>query len=309
MAWTRAIRPTSSSKIPSIAPMSAVRPPELVDFLDPATPGLLAIDVGNSRTKFGVFRTVLTGSSSAGELPSLVAATAARHDQSLPWGELRSWGLFRNSGQTPSILAGVNPTGIERILREWPADVAPPQVIRDLRQLGLKVTVDFPEKVGIDRLLNGVAANSGRQPGESAVVVDSGTATTVDRVSAEGAFEGGAILPGFELAGLSLHRYTALLPQIVPEELRQNDLDPLPLGKNTREAIRSGIFWGQVGAVRELVRRLVPTGRRLNLLLTGGGAPLLLPHLQDLGTVRLEEHLPLKGLAIVHRTLSNAELK
>lgn len=277
------------------------------DFSDHTPIGLLAIDVGNSRTKFGLFRSIFTGSSSSESFPVISAATAVRHFQPLPWDELRQWGLLRNKKQLSSILAGVNPSGIERILAEWPAELTPPRVIRGFQQLGLKVAVDFPDKVGIDRLLNGLAANYVRLPHEPAVVVDTGTATTVDRISAAGAFEGGAILPGFELAGLALHRYTALLPQIAPEELRCNDLDPFPLGKNTRDAIRSGIFWGQVGAVRELVRRLSPTGQQLSLLLTGGAAPLLAPHLHDLGTVRLEEHLPLKGLAILHRSLESSQ--
>lgn len=263
--------------------------------------GILAIDVGNSRSKFGFFAAQgMTSDAKAGR-GELIATVATRHDEPLPWGQLLAQANSGKVASISSIIAGVNPSGIKRILDEWPGELAAPRVIRDFKQLGLPVLVDFPEKVGIDRLLNGLAANAWRPPGEGAIVVDSGTATTVDRISAAGAFEGGAILPGLELAGRALQEYTALLPLIAPEALVRGEAVPAALGKNTQDAIRSGIYWGQIGAIRELVRRMTPVGMPLNLLVTGGAARLLATHLQDLGNVSVEENLPLKGLWLVER--------
>ena len=88
--------------------------------------------------------------------------------------------------------------------------------------------------------------------GRPAIIVDSGTATTVDAVDADGVFLGGAILPGFGLLARSLQRYTALLPLITLEELGTGP--PPAVGRDTTAAIKSGLFFGQLGAVRELVR-------------------------------------------------------
>jgi type III pantothenate kinase len=116
-----------------------------------------------------------------------------------------------------------------------------------------------------------------------AIVVDSGTATTVDWISADGAFCGGAILPGFALSAEALHRYTALLPKLGLGDLGPDV--PVALGKNTEAALRAGIFWGQVGAVRQIVAELCRQEARPLpdsgdeqapwLLLTGGGAAWL----------------------------------
>jgi len=170
----------------------------------------------------------------------------------------------------------------------------------------LTIDVDEPRKVGIDRLLNAVAANTLRQTDQGAIIVDTGTATTVDVVSSEGHFAGGSILPGFELSAKSLHDYTALLPLIPVSDLRQQE--PVVLGKDTTNAIRSGLFWGQLGAVRELIHQfqnhsLFKTCPEPPLvLLTGGGSSLLAPHLDEL--VRFEPLLTLQGLAIVAQEIS-----
>jgi type III pantothenate kinase len=126
-------------------------------------------------------------------------------------------------------------------------------------------------------------------------VVDTGTATTVDAISPEGAFEGGAILPGFELSARALNQYTAMLPYITVDELVEESHEPL--GRGTREALRSGLVWGQVGAIKELAERLSHRWTEEPfLLLTGGGAPLLTAHLPN---AIWKPHLSLQGLAVV----------
>src|SRR5262249_49663366 len=149
-----------------------------------------------------------------------------------------------------------NPAGIERLLSHWPVPVwAAATLIERAADLPLVVNLDHPDRVGIDRLLDAVAANVLRAPEQAAIVIDSGTATTVDLVSAAGAFEGGATLPGLELGARALHQYTALLPLIdVPKMLEQPRV--APLGKDTPRAMESGLWHGQVGAIRELTARL-----------------------------------------------------
>ena len=92
-----------------------------------------------------------------------------------------------------------------------------------------------------------------RPPGRPAVVIDVGTAITVDLVSAEGAFLGGAILPGIAMSARALHEFTDLLPLVDMSELAA---PPPALGDSTEAAMRSGLFWGAVGAVRQLIEQL-----------------------------------------------------
>jgi type III pantothenate kinase len=98
-----------------------------------------------------------------------------------------------------------------------------------------------------------VAANAIREPGRPAIVIDAGSAVTVDLVTAAGAFAGGVILPGFRMSAEALFGGADLLPlaMLAPEAEV-----PAVVGKNTEAAIRSGLFWGAVGAVREIVTRM-----------------------------------------------------
>ena len=178
----------------------------------------------------------------------------------------------------------------------WPE----PVVIDNPFVLPLTLSVDSPRTVGVDRLFNAIAANVIRPAGKAMIIVDSGTATTVDVVSSEGVFEGGAILPGFQLCSRALHQYTALLPQIANAELAVST--PVALGKNTRDALRSGLFWGQIGAVKELLRHLhqeLPDGTLT--IMTGGAGRLLVPQFPS--DVLHEPFLTLQVLVIVGQQL------
>jgi type III pantothenate kinase len=256
---------------------------------------VLAIDIGNSRMKFGLF----DGAASARPhgLPDCLHFLALPLTESIPWPEVFRWAEVLG-GQAPrAAVASVNPAGTEALLAGWPqTGWPPPRVIAGPAALPLSIEVEFPERVGIDRLLNAVAGNRLRPADRALVVVDSGTATTVDLVTAAGAFAGGAILPGLALASRSLHHYTALLPLIPTEELAGEP--PEALGRSTRAALRSGIFWGQVGAVKELIARL---SERIEppptVLLTGGAGQLLAPHLPP--APQWLPFLPLQGLATI----------
>jgi len=262
---------------------------------------ILAIDAGNSRLKFRLFvpsRTSFyrrTGDKiakiveSGDDFPSCRRFLAIPATDSVPWQTLAQWQPNR------TVVAGSNPQAVEHVLKTWPnSDLPAPLVIRDRSAISVSVDVDFPDKVGLDRLLNAVAANALRPASRPAIVIDSGTATTVNFISEQGVFCGGAILPGLEMSAKALNHYTAVLPLIPVMELG-GQLPILP-GRNTREAIRNGLFWGQVGAIRELVRQTClqqkisepdMTGesdppKSPWMVLTGGGGPVLSPEFPGL---------------------------
>jgi type III pantothenate kinase len=141
------------------------------------------------------------------------------------------------------------------------------------RDLRLKLDVQFPDRVGMDRLAAAVAVNRLRAPTHAAIIVDAGTAITVDAVDRQGTFLGGAILPGFGMISRALFADTDLLPRVdATFTAPANEV----IGRSTESAIRSGIFWGGVGAIRELVERFAERlGPAHQLFVTGGDARLL----------------------------------
>lgn len=138
-------------------------------------------------------------------------------------------------------------------------------VLKDYQQLPLEVSVRNPEGVGLDRLLNAVAVNSRRKTGEAAVIVDVGSAVTVDLVDESGIFQGGAIFPGLRLMGKSLHDHTAVLPEVWTE--RPMD----PPGKFTEEAIAVGIFHAVAGGIERLIGRYESQVKKPLTVFVGGG--------------------------------------
>lgn len=162
---------------------------------------------------------------------------------------------------------------------------------------GVKLRVDNPSEVGADRIANTLAAH--RRYGGPAVVVDFGTSTNFDVVSAEGDFLGGSFAPGLEIAAESLFGRASRLfrvPLTPPREA---------IGKNTADCLRSGIVFGYVGLVEGLIERivaeLVPFDRsdqtRPKVLATGGLASLIAPLTQRIE--RVDEDLTLEGLRLL----------
>ena len=139
---------------------------------------------------------------------------------------------------------------------------------------GIDIAVPRPEAVGIDRLLAaGAAFRLGRGP---VVVVDAGTALTIDLVSVGGCFMGGTIGPGLRAKATALASGTSLLPEVKLEA------PPSVLGRDTRECIRAGVVFGAAGAVDRVVEELIAgADASPRVLLTGGDAPFLSPYLKS----------------------------
>ncbi len=160
-------------------------------------------------------------------------------------------------------------------------------------RLGLRFKVRFPNQVGADRVLNAVALKT--LFGAPSVAVDFGTATTFDCVDASGAYAGGAILPGPNLAARALHEHTAKLP-LVPVRRPAR-----AVGRDTVECLQAGLYFGYLGMIREVLARTKDElGGRPRVAATGGLAPLFL---KDLPGVTHAPDLTLTGLRLSHEIL------
>ena len=143
-----------------------------------------------------------------------------------------------------------------------------PFVLQAGVKTGLKVRYRNPLEVGADRIAGAIAA-ARRQPGRNLIVVDCGTATTFDVVTAGGDYLGGVILPGVGVSAETLASRTAKLPRV--EIARPESV----LGRSTVESIQSGLYHGHSGAIRHLVAELtreVFGGQRPHVVGTGGFA-------------------------------------
>jgi len=209
----------------------------------------------------------------------------------------------------PLVVASVNPPALER-LRRLAEEVGGLRLLvaREDLPIPLRTDVDEPERVGADRLLAALAAH--RRARGPCIILDAGTALTVNGVSAEGVFLGGAIFPGPELAARSLAEGTALLPNVDVWDVER------VIGKNTEEAIRAGICHGWRGAATALLAgALAEVGETATIFLTGGGAgaaasevPILLGHGTgahepggEAKACRTVADLVLEGLVIAYR--------
>ncbi len=240
----------------------------------------IVVDVGNTSVKWG----------RCGADRVTVMVSLPPEDPYCWERQLHKWGL------TPGrrwVLAGVHPARRDTLaqwLRERGEHV---RVLESPAELPLEVALEHPERAGIDRLLNAVAANMTRRAETPAVIIDAGSAVTVDYVDEAGAFRGGAILPGFRLMSHALHDYTALLPLV---EVTQ---PPPALGLNTVEALESGIFWSVLGGVDQLLRRHQANhSRELDIFLTGGDASRLATELTREYTLCLWPQLTLEGIRL-----------
>ncbi len=237
------------------------------------TPAVV-VDVGNSRIKWG-----------------LCSAAAVTEAVSLPPDEPGAWLRQIEAWRLPCpaawAVSGVHPPRRDAFMDWLRARGDTVVLVDDPMDLPLRVLVERPDWVGVDRLLDAVAANSRRRPGAPAVIVDSGSAVTVDYVDESGAFRGGVIFPGPRLMAKALHDYTALLPVV---EVKQ----PIPAvpATWTRPAMVAGIFWAVVGGIESVLAQYArAAGTPPDLFLTGGDGALLhpaLPQAQHWPTMTLE---------------------
>lgn len=221
---------------------------------------LLVINVGNSRLALGVF--------DAGNLT--YTSRIALNEQSNWEGRLsEAWGRIKGAQDAAVAGASVNPTALAQV--EQAVLAATGQKVEWVGQeidFPLKVMTQKPAETGVDRLVNIAAAYEQMQ--KACVVVDAGTAITVDVCNDKGEFLGGAIAPGVGMQLQALRQGTAQLPEVEfqpPEG---------PIGRNTRQAMLDGVYFGIRGMVRELVENYATElGFWPDIIATGGDAPRL----------------------------------
>jgi type III pantothenate kinase len=158
-------------------------------------------------------------------------------------------------------------------------------------EIGIEVRVEPNTRVGADRLVNTLSAY--RTYGGDLIAVDFGTATTFDVVGVDGAYEGGVIAPGVNLALQALENVATALPEIdvtKPERV---------VGLNTVACMQSGIYWGYVSLVEGICRRIMEErGRTMKVIATGGLSPLFARGTEVFDAV--DGDLTLRGLAAVY---------
>jgi type III pantothenate kinase len=246
---------------------------------------LIAVGIGNTSVKIGCTRRA-TSEAPPDWTCRHELTTADFHSDLLP--------SMLPVGTSRWLVASVQRT-IEQQLSQWVRATRPADTYHQLtyRDLPISIDVQQPERVGMDRLAAAVAANRLRLPNQAAVVVDAGTALTVNFITADGTFRGGVILPGFKLTAKALAEGTDLLPLITAD---LNADPPAVVGKTTESAIRSGLFWGSVGAVRELVDRMSQEAASpVQVFVTGGDAQRLAEYMSP--NARFVPDLVLIGIA------------
>ncbi len=158
---------------------------------------------------------------------------------------------------------------------------------------GLELDVDEPQNVGADRACNATAAHAGHEG--DLIVISFGTATTVDHVSATGAYKGGIIAPGINLSLDALVSAAAKLPRIAIEAPES----PSVIGKTTQSQMLIGIYWGYVAMIEGLIARMkAEIGKPVKVVATGGLAVLFQQHAHLFDAV--DGDLTLRGLAILY---------
>src|SRR5271165_2059215 len=264
-------------------------------------PMLLTIDIGNTNTVLGVFdgdrvidhwRIATVPDRTADELAVVLHGLLGR---STAFTEPQIHGISLCS-TVPSVLHEMR-----EMCRRYYADLAT-VIVEPGVKTGVPVRTDNPKEVGSDRIMNSLAAV--HLYGGPAIVVDFGTSTNFDAVSARGEFVGGALAPGIEISVDALSRRAA---QLLKVELAR---PPRVVGKNTVESLQSGIVYGFAGQVEGMARRmaaeLAPSDpESVTIIATGGLAPLVINEVSIIDAH--EPWLTLIGLRLVFERNAAAE--
>ena len=253
---------------------------------------LLAIDCGNTNIVFAIYdgdeqraSWRISSDSRRSTDEYVVWLTQLMRLKSINVGEI-------NGVMIASVVPDIQPKLVALAHRGF--DLVPLCVGGSNVDLGIAINIDRPEQAGADRLVNAVAAAAWHNL--PAIVVDFGTATTLDLIGPKGAYEGGIIAPGVNLSIEALYMAAARLPRIAVKPWQK---DMPVLGSNTISAMQSGVFWGYVGMVEGLLTRLRHSyGADLPAIVTGGLAPLFADHIN--GPLVVDADLTLKGLVRIH---------
>lgn len=230
---------------------------------------ILVIDIGNSRVHFACFahqgRIVASESMAHQALKELVSKDTC---------QLKNHCVAKPMSAVKLVVYSSTCSAMEPVVRRFIRKLFGINALKVGKDIKVPITnrVDQPGQVGQDRLLNALAAY--RRTHRTSIVIDLGTAITVDLVSGKGEFMGGAIAPGLSTMAKALHQNCSLLPLIRPVKPKS------VVGKNTQSAIASGVYYGTIGIVNNIVSEMVAKLKsRPAIIVTGGDTALLKPGL------------------------------
>lgn len=250
---------------------------------------LLAIDVGNTNTVFALYR--------EGEALAdwRIATDATRTaDEYFVWFDhLMMVAGFDRSGVQDVAVSTVVPETLFnlKVMARKYFDTMPLVVGEPKTEIGVDVSYPKPEEIGADRLVNSRAAI--KEFGGNLIVIDFGTATTFDVIDGNKAYKGGIIAPGINLSLTALEQAAAKLPRVAVER-------PLNVvGQSTTEAMQSGVYWGYIGLIEGLCRRIAEEqGTKMTVIATGGLSPLFAAGTDVIDHV--EAQLTMRGLVEIY---------
>ena len=249
----------------------------------------LAIDIGNTNITLGLYQGDTLG-------PRWRLSTV--HERMPDEYGLQLLGLFNHAGIKPDDVTAIALASVVPPLTGTWVELCKtylnhePLVVDSGVKTGVRILIDEPRQVGADRIVDVAAAH--KLYGGPACIVDFGTATTFDAVSADGDYLGGAIAPGISIAADALFHRASKLPRV--------DLvrPPSAIGKNTVHAMQSGLLFGYVGLVEGLVARFRATlGPTMKVIGTGGLAELLAKETDVIQIIA--PWLTLDGLKIIYQ--------
>lgn len=250
---------------------------------------LLAIDAGNTNIVFAVH----DGEQWRGQWRATTHDVRTADDHMVWLTQLMQIDGLAPSDIHAAIIASVVPQalfGLKTLCTKYLS--CTPLVIGDPNvHLSFKVDVERPSEVGADRIVNSFAAH--QYYGGPLIVVDFGTATTFDVVNQQGTYLGGVIAPGPNLSVEALHAAAAQLPNVAiarPDHI---------IGRGTQDAMQSGVYWGYIGLIEGLIRRIEHEyGGKMKVVGTGGLAPLFQEGTKLIEEVDLE--LTIRGLVQIY---------
>jgi type III pantothenate kinase len=238
---------------------------------------LLAIDIGNSAIKFGLF----DGETLTSKFSIPTERNATSDEIKLAVGDRLSDSIDR------AIVCSVVPQ-VDGMMREFlrGSTGSDPIFVDNSFDFGLKINYEPLESLGTDRLVNAFAAVE--KYGAPCIVCSFGTATTIDVVNADREFLGGIIAPGIDAMADALHAKAAKLPRVEVEKPER------VLGNSTVESIRSGVYHGYVAMVEGLIEKVTSEVGAMTKVMTGGNAVLV----ADIADI-VDHDLVLKGLRML----------
>lgn len=252
---------------------------------------IIAVDIGNTNIRVGLFL--------GDEEKSIEAVPGASRDKlakclKSAWEQIPVVGSSKEGKRNGVIV-------VSSVKPAWTAvveEIAKSELGEKLCIIGkdiplpISAWVDEPGKVGVDRVVSAAAAYAVVE--DAVVVVDFGTAVTIDLVDKNGIFQGGVIFPGFEISAKALKENTAQLPEVKITKPAG------PYGKNTAEAINCGIYYSAIGALEEIIRRYAEEiGKWPQTVITGAAAKVIA---DDCGFIdNYVPNLVIRGIVLTYK--------